>query len=160
MVAISHLTGHPDLYDVVRRAVRDELAQIRADKYKRRAQAHARPRTQAQTAQDRLFHIIRGAKRYTRELRFDPAIARAGWMVHSKALKLSAMTAKAFAETMAELIGQGRVRMVGQDELEAIGVFKAHKVYCALNDAEHKDSSFSVPLFHPSSIGEKELKAP
>lgn len=149
MVAIQNLTLNQDIYDVVRRAVRDELAQIRADKYQRRAQASTRPRTQAQTAQERLFHILRGAKRYTRELRFDPAIARAGWMAHSKALKLSAMSATEFTQTMGELISQGRVRVVGKDEQEAIGVFKAHRVYCALNDAAYLDSQMakaSVPV--------------
>ena len=115
-----------DIYKIACRAVRDTMTKMRNEYI---SQITASRKRAPQSPQDRIIKIIKSAKRYTGDTRFDPAAFAAGWMYHSKLLKLSGFTALEFAEVVGSMIQDGILRVVTPTELSEHGIDAHLKLY-------------------------------
>lgn len=121
------------VYEIVTKAVRDAMNDYRKEQSQKTESIKQR---RVDNKQDRVLQILKSAKRYTRDTRFDPIVFRKGWMYHSKLLKLSGFTADEFANVMKTLTQAGAVTIVPVEDVIALGILNKTTIY-AMGTAQY-----------------------
>jgi hypothetical protein len=127
-----------DIYQAVCRAIRDTLMIQAQPPSSTPPEPHPNWSTDAERV---LWVLSRVGKYQTGE--FPPELFQAGWMPHSKLLRLSAMDSKRFRVLMARLIMSGAVVPAGREIARSLGVNARMKLYALAQSASAQSDAYT-----------------